>query len=627
MIIARGFAFSLSRRETAKWRGLTALARIGTMSRLRMRNRTAMAFRRAGAAPAPALDAVRPRWFDGGWMPLLSAIVLTLAFAPIGQFYLAWIGLVPWLLYIRRARSHRLAFLWSWIAGTFFFSANIWWLGFVTVLGTIGSVLYMGLYWGIAALILRGLRWTDNGGQPLRGGTATTVLIVACVWTACEWVRGNLFTGWPWSFLGHTQTPLLVICQIADLIGAYGLTFLLVAFNAFIALLIVQRLRFRAVMGAAITVAAIVLASIGYGIFRLSQNTTSPGPRVLVVQANFPQSNTGDKGAPESELVRFHIDETTRALEAEAAAGRRVDLVAWSETMLPAINQQARDVTNGYDYGAFLNEVLQAAAGVAFTHDVAILAGGNYFEAIDDKTGLPMHRRNVAYYFNKTGLISDLRYDKIHLVPFGEYIPLRYMIPPLYRLFIHLGPHDFDYTVTPGKPDALTVFPVPKAGEMPRDARFVTPICFEDADPRLVARMFRGEDGKRADFIVNITNDGWFSQPQLSQHLQIARFRSIENRVPTARSVNTGISAFIDSNGRVYQRLPAQVAGSSVAQLHLDGRVTLYTRFGDFFAGGCTIATALLLVWSLGRARLKRRLDPAPSPAAAGDEEAAKGHP
>src|SRR5688572_22795567 len=123
-----------------------------------MRTRQAVEYRRAGAAP----ETQRPaRWYDGAWMPLASAILLTLAFAPIGQFYLAWVAFVPWLLFVRRASSARRAFLWSWVGGTVFFAANIWWLGFVTVLGTIGSVLYMALYWGIAALLLRSAGWVQ----------------------------------------------------------------------------------------------------------------------------------------------------------------------------------------------------------------------------------------------------------------------------------------------------------------------------------------------------------------------------------------------------------------------------------------------------------------------------------
>ncbi|MDQ3438969.1 MAG: hypothetical protein M3478_01310, partial [Planctomycetota bacterium] len=97
-----------------------------------------------------------PRWHDGAWLPMLSAVLLTLAFAPISQFYLAWVGLVPLLLYVRRAATTRRLFLWAWGAGTFFFALNIWWLGFVTIPGTLGSFVYMGLYWGLAALVMRG---------------------------------------------------------------------------------------------------------------------------------------------------------------------------------------------------------------------------------------------------------------------------------------------------------------------------------------------------------------------------------------------------------------------------------------------------------------------------------------
>ena len=139
--------------------------------------------------------------------------------------------------------------------------------------------------------------------------------------------------------------------------------------------------------------------------------------------------------------------------------------------------------------------------------------------------------------------------------------------------------------------------------------RFVVPICFEDTDPRLVARMFRPTlatgGRKRADLILNITNDGWFTQPQLSQHLQIGRFRSIENRAPTARAVNTGITAFVDSAGRMTDRLPTHVEGVATATLSLDQRLTLYTRFGDWFAAACTIATVALAVWALWRRRVE----------------------
>jgi apolipoprotein N-acyltransferase len=153
----------------------------------------------------------------------------------------------------------------------------------------------------------------------------------------------------------------------------------------------------------------------------------------------------------------------------------------------------------------------------------------------------------------------------------------------------------------------------------PRESwRFVTPICFEDIDPALVAKMFRsGSPGKlkAADFIVNVTNDGWFMFNQMPQHLQAARFRSIENRAPTARSVNTGISGFIDSFGRVQGLVPAGTEGTSVQRLQLDPRVTLYTRFGDAFAAACMVVTVVLAAASVVRWGTRRR--GAASPASA----------
>ncbi len=622
---------------------------------MRKQRRRSQEFKRAdGAAPRDSVAAaVSPRSYAGAWLPMLSAILLTLAFAPISQFYLAWIGLLPWLLFIRRAASQRRLFFWNWTAGTTFSALNIWWLGFVTVPGTIGSVLYMGLYWGVAASVVRATGWA-LASSGLRGIRA--VFGIAAIWTGCEWVRGNLGTGWPWSFLGYTQTPILPMCQIADLLGVYGVTFWLVAVNVALATLVFEHLRVRTVQAPLSSAAAMLAVITGYGIVRIAQTRTTPGPRVMVVQSNFPQSNTGDKGATREELVAFHVNTTRTALAAERDAGRRVDLVAWSETMMPALNRAARDYTHGSPLGHFLDDTYHQLASLCFDSRTALITGGAYAGKmmIRDEMYIDLDRRNAAYFFEPTGMMSDLRYDKVHLVPFGEYVPFKETIPPLYRFFMWFSPYDFDYNLVPGTDDSLTVFtigayslaPVHRGegggegraalslpttsnsptslplspplspvyvGEGASEARFVAPICFEDADPRLLARMFRPDKkrpGKRADFIVNITNDGWFSQPQLSQHLQIARFRSIENRVPTARSVNTGVSAFIDSVGCVTERLPAQVEGTLGRELALDARVSMYTRFGDVFAALCAAITALAALWTFVQHRRKPRAVP-----------------
>jgi apolipoprotein N-acyltransferase len=208
---------------------------------------------------------------------------------------------------------------------------------------------------------------------------------------------------------------------------------------------------------------------------------------------------------------------------------------------------------------------------------------------------------------DSSGNLLSPRYDKIHLVPFGEFVPFKQSIPWLYHWFMMLSPYDQDYTLTPGDATALTVFPLPgdkSVASAPSPVRFVTPICFEDLDAPLVACMFRPEAGsaaKRADFIVNITNDGWFKAGEPAQHLQAARFRSIENRVPTARSVNTGISAFVDSYGRLLGQIPKGQEGTLAQAIRLDRRLTWYTCYGNLFVLACIVATVLLIAAAWAR--------------------------
>jgi apolipoprotein N-acyltransferase len=161
-----------------------------------------------------------------------------------------------------------------------------------------------------------------------------------------------------------------------------------------------------------------------------------------------------------------------------------------------------------------------------------------------------------------------------------------------------LGPASYKESVLrPGEPDALTVFQLPGPG---RVWRFVTPICFEDIDAGVCSAMFRPQNagGKRADFLVNLTNDGWFKANENAQHLQAAIFRSIENRVFSARSVNTGISGFIDSTGQTSHLLPVRQEGTAVAQVMLDSRLSIYTRCGDFFAWLCVAVLAALALFA-----------------------------
>jgi len=642
---------------------------MGTRARVNKPRETP--FLRAGAAPPAADPATSNPWVKL-LLLLLGVALLSLSFAPIKQFYLAPFGLVPWLVVLNACKTQGRSLLWSWLAGVLFFAANMWWLVFVTVPGAIALMVILGPYWAAAGWLIRGTGllpgvtgWgagaaatTDDTKQPavslpavslpavslskpsnplnpsnpswpaLRHHPALRPLVsvfgIAVVWVAVsEWLRATWpFGGLPWLFLGYTQTPALVACQIADITGVYGVSFCVALVNAWVALFVINRFSSRNLLPAGAVVLALLLGVLVYGWYRLGQKTTYPGPSVMVVQSNVPQSNTGDKGADPSQLVDFHLRTTERAL---MRPDTHVDLVVWSETMAPPIGKEDREIWKGSEWGDFLDLVHERIGEMARTWQAAFLIGAEYAGDFHNRPTGPYaaDRRNSAYFYGRDGRQSDVRYDKIHRVPFGEYIPFKDTVPPLYHLLISFGPPDMeDYQLHAGDPRHATVFTLsrlnpssgPGQASQPGEPwRFVTPICFEDIDGPLVAWMFRppGGDGpKQADFIVNLTNDGWFKANEMPQHLQAAVFRSIENRAPTARSVNTGISGFIDSTGRIDpdNLTPAGTEGSKIATLPLDHRTTFYTHRGDLFADICAAAAGIMAVagairWWMARKR------------------------
>jgi apolipoprotein N-acyltransferase len=541
---------------------------------------------------------------------LASVGMLTLAFAPIGQFYLAYVGLAPWLVLLSFLSSKKAVFLWSWIAGTAFFTANMWWMAYISMPGMLALMVYCGIYWGIAGTII----YAAGLLRPSRAPLILPVLGIATIWTACEWLRGWAITGLPWLYLGHTQTPVLTVCQIADVTGAYGVSFWVVTLNVLVALAWLHRGKISRIAAAASIVALGTGAIVAYGYFRIGQTQAllMPGPSVAVVQPNYPQSNTGEKGATIDERLRFHEEQTLAA----ANYPGKIDLFVWPETMMWPINKEAREWDKAHDNYGF-QIVYDSISRLATMVHAAILTGGDYDAdwAIEQRDGKSVDsardRRNTAYFFDRYGIMDDSighRYDKVHLVPWGEYIPGKEVAPWLYRLSMALGPKYYsDYILTPGRRSDLTVF------DLQTDTglwRFVTPICFEDIDAELCAEMFRPtqRNSKRADFLVNITNDGWFKANQNAQHLQAATFRSIENRVWSARSVNTGISGFIDSIGQTSDLLPPRTEGTRVEQIMIDRRLSFFTLHGDLFAELCTAALAGLLVYAIALQVKSRRI-------------------
>jgi apolipoprotein N-acyltransferase len=288
--------------------------------------------------------------------------------------------------------------------------------------------------------------------------------------------------------------------------------------------------------------------------------------------------------------------------------------------MMPQLNEEFRSLWHGVpvkdakgtvtdeDRGASLDKIVLRIETLCKQYRLNVVTGGLYFAHLNEKTGYFEDRRNTAFFFRTGGTMDFAHYDKIHLVPFGEFVPFKdwWGLAWLHNLFMKLSPYDFDYTLTAGSERDPTIFRLNVAGTP--GARVVTPICFEDIDSRLCARLIRGgPESKRADVIVNLTNDGWFKANENAQHMQAAVFRSIENRVPMARSVNTGVSGFITSYGEVTQTVRVRTEGYAIDRVFLDPRYTLYTRVGDLFAWVCTLITGLLVVPALARWWMRRR--------------------
>ena len=521
--------------------------------------------------------------------------MLSGAFSPFGQFYLAWVGLVPWILVLGSTRSWFRAALWGGLGGLLFNAISISWLFRATVPGAIGLILYLSLFWSLAAAVVKLLKF-ETAWRPL--GVFASVFTFALIWTGTEWFRGYLFGGIAWMYFGISQTPVLAMCQVADLGGVFAVSFWLAAINAAVAMIFLLPRDQRAnLTGAFAAVAALLAIVFGYGVWRMSQrDALRPGPRVMIVQPNFPHLRGGAKTVTWEQQADYHFANTERALSEDNA----IDLVVWSETVMPPMNIEARRKAKDPRLSHGIHDALVSLAN---RYRTSVLFGAYAlvkFEGSERDADI----RNSAYLYAHDQR-QQPRYDKVHLVPYGESVPFRYSIRWLHNLLFKLAGYAVDYLITPGPADQLTVFDI-AARDGSETSRCVTPICFEDVDGALVARMFRNDTsrmkpGKRAEFIVNLSNDGWFRGTMRRQHLQNAIFRSIENRAPTARACNTGISCFIDSIGRIDEAtmMPEDTSGERVGQLMLDDRFTFYTQYGDVFGGGCAIVTALMLTYSL----------------------------
>jgi apolipoprotein N-acyltransferase len=469
-----------------------------------------------------------------------GAVALALAFPATDWSGAAWVALAP-LMTVALMRRPRAALALGWFGGFLFFLILLRWLNFtfrvysaipwpLAWLPTALLAAYCGLYVGLFA---GALSWIGA-----RRSALVAIVAAPFVWVTAEWLRGWLLGGFPWGSLGYSQYRQLAVIQIAELGGVQAVSFVVVAVNA--ALVAAVVLSLRRALGALVVAGLLVGATLVFGDARLEEIGASPETAsVAVVQPSIAQPLKWDPDFAATTLQIYF--ELTRQ------AGRsRPDLIVWPETSTPTILRR--------DAG-----LLTALGRLSRDVGAPLLVG-----SVDAEGAAPPTYRNTAFLLDERGIVN--RYDKIHLVPFGEYVPLSGVIG-----FVR-GWAEFIADLEPGS--RSVVFSGPPAP-------FGTVICYEGIFPALVRRFVR--DGAR--FMVNMTNDGWFGQTDGPlQHLGMYPFRAVEHRVAVVRAANTGISALIAPTGAITRSLPLFVRGTLERRVPLREGETLYTRFGDWLA-------------------------------------------
>jgi apolipoprotein N-acyltransferase len=374
------------------------------------------------------------------------------------------------------------------------------------------------------------------------------------LWVGLEYIRSFLLTGFPWASLGYSQYEILPLIQIADITGVYGVSFLIALSN----IVIYQLLRgivkkehgFHPARGVVLFLVFITGAML-YGFNRLNQVETGKPVKVALVQGNIDQAIKWD---PAFQQATISIYERLTL----AAAKDGVDLVVWPESAIPFFFQ---------DDERYAARIRSLAAKIRSP----MVFGSPAYDNIEGK----IKYRNSAYLLAPAGNLVG-RSDKIHLVPFGEYVPLAKMLPFVHKLVVGIG--DF----SPG-----TEFLPLSIGK----SEIGVLVCFEGIFPELSRSYVRA--GSR--LLVNITNDAWYGRSSAPyQHLSMTVFRAVENRVPLVRAANTGISCIISSKGKVSGRTPL-FQEAFVTDVVYPGTVsTIYNRYGDYFAGFCLAVSALL---------------------------------
>ena len=539
-------------------------------------------------------------WRRVALFSVLHAVCWTLAFPPFELWFLAFVSVGPLAVAAVAAARTRTLALCVFMASMLGWMVLNRWVGAISGAGlpAIGAYLASGTV--LAALCIRRI------GRSPRFARVPLAALLPIAWLGVEHLRGHIvFDGYPWYLVGQPLIAWLPLAQVADLAGVFTVGILPLAVSGVLADAFLARGSVASRRAGILGTTALAVFVVAYGVVQVRPISPTPdGPVVMAIQTDVPQSNkvAWSLEQQQRDFIRFR-DATYAAAVDAAEAGIHVDLCVWPETMLPGpgFETAALDTLEGAGYWPGRRFVLAARDLVDATGTPTLFGTSTVpaFVGGDDEL-VAASRYNSVVLVEPEGAVVPPRYDKVFLTPFGETMPYIRAWPWLQDRMLAIGARGMQFNLDAGV--AITRFEVgwTDAAGGSRRLGVATPICFEDTVPELCRAMVWGEGGEKVvDLLVNASNDGWFGDSDGIRrlHNQVARFRSIENRVPLVRAVNTGISCMVDSSGRLVDRLPARESGIlGPRAIELDDRVPIFATVGAWPGRAVLLGLVVMLV-------------------------------
>jgi apolipoprotein N-acyltransferase len=504
---------------------------------------------------------------------LLSGFLLVLSFPKFGTGLLAWVAFIPLLHALQEKKPYQ-GFITGFLTGLTAYIGIIYWIAYVVV-----HYGYLPLPVGIAVMLLLSaylalyVALFAAGVVYFHARGVSPILAAPLLWTSLEYAKSHLLTGFPWENLGYSQYLFTPLIQAADITGVFGLSFVIVFVNVVIYDVFhfwhsrrERKRGLRRITAEVIAGCLVLLILVGYGIFRIRDVEKSldqaPQMPVSLIQGNIDQSV---KWRPDFQQETIRIYTTLTRQVAPAGNG----LIVWPETATPFFFQDQNEMHR------------EVASLPRLTSDWLLFGSPRY-----ERDGLDLLFLNSAFLLSPDGRIAG-RYDKVHLVPYGEYVPLRRFFPFINKLVAGIG----DFRSGPGYEPLIM-----QADGLSRKLGVM--ICYEGILPE-AGRAYRQQG---ASLLVNITNDAWFGNTSAPyQHLSMTAFRSVENRLYLVRAANTGISAIIDPTGRIKARSALFEKATLAGTVRLMDESTFYSTYGDVFVYGCILGLILILTITIKR--------------------------